>query len=128
MALEGFAVTQSTLSRDMSKLRITKKTLADGRSVYALPESSQYKRVYTLHSLVDNPIIPGFVSMQFSGNMGVIKTKPGHAGSIAYQIDSLQPEGVLGTIAGDDTIFMVISQELSIKEISDNITRALKNE
>lgn len=126
MALEGFTVTQSTLSRDISKLKIVKKMMSDGRSIYVLPEERQYKRVYKAYTLTDNPPVPGFVSMQFSGNMGVIKTKPGHAGSIAYHLDTELPEGVLGTIAGDDTIFVVINQEIPIKKVSENITEALK--
>ena len=126
MALEGFTVTQSTLSRDMNKLKIVKKMVADGRSIYLLPEETLYKRVYQAYTLVDNPPVPGFVSMQFSGNMGVIKTKPGHAGSIAY-LETAMPEGVLGTIAGDDTIFVVINQEIPIKQVSENITAALKS-
>ena len=127
MALEGFTVAQSTLSRDMTKLRIVKKMLPDGRSIYLLPEETQYKRVYQAYTLNDNPPVPGFVSMQFSGNMGVIKTKPGHAGSIAYHLDTALPEGVLGTIAGDDTIFVVVNQEIPIKQVSENITKALKD-
>ena len=97
------------------------------RSIYLLPEETLYKRVYQAYTLVDNPPVPGFVSMQFSGNMGVIKTKPGHAGSIAYHLDSASPEGVLGTIAGDDTIFVVINQEIPIKQVSENIAAALKS-
>ena len=46
LALEGFTVTQSTLSRDMNKLKIVKKMVSDGRSIYLLPEETLYKRVY----------------------------------------------------------------------------------
>jgi transcriptional regulator of arginine metabolism len=127
MALEGFTVTQSTLSRDMNKLKIAKKMVSDGRSIYLLPEETLYKRVYQAYTLVDNPPVPGFLSMQFSGNMGVIKTKPGHAASIAYHLESASPEGVLGTIAGDDTIFVVINQEIPIRQVSESITAALKS-
>ena len=122
MALEGFTVTQSTLSRDMNKLKIAKRMISDGRSIYPLPDETLYKRVYQAYTLIDNPPVPGFVSMQFSGNMGVIKTKPGHAASIAYHLDSASPEGVLGTITGHDTIFMVINQEIPIRHVSQNIT------
>ena len=46
---------------------------------------------------------------------------------IAYHLDSASPEGVLGTIAGDDTIFVVINQEIPIKQVSENIAAALKS-
>ena len=51
---------------------------------------------------------PGYISLNFSGNMGVIKTRPGYASAIAYNIDSMVVPEILGTIAGDDTIFIVI--------------------
>lgn len=59
----------------------------------------------------------GFISLRFSGNMGVIRTKPGHAGSIAYKIDSADLEELLGTIAGDDTIFLVTNEDFTQEEV-----------
>ena len=56
---------------------------------------------------------PGFVSVNFSGNMCVIKTRPGYASSIAYDIDNSTIPEILGTIAGDDTIFIVIREGAS---------------
>ena len=50
----------------------------------------------------------GFMSINFSGNMGVIKTRPGYASSLAYNIDNGGLPSIIGTIAGDDTIFIVI--------------------
>ena len=53
---------------------------------------------------------PGFVSINFSGNIGVIKTRPGYASSIVYNIDNSDIPEIIGTIAGDDTIFIVIKE------------------
>ena len=54
--------------------------------------------------------IPGYRSISFSGNLGVIRTRPGYASSIAYNIDNGHIDEIIGTIAGDDTIFIVIKE------------------
>lgn len=60
---------------------------------------------------------PGFLSLNFSGNIGVIKTRPGYASSIAYNIDNSEIPEILGTIAGDDTILVVIREGSDIENI-----------
>ena len=52
----------------------------------------------------------GFISLRFSGNIGVIKTRPGYASSIAYDIDNTDIPQIIGTIAGDDTILIVVEE------------------
>ena len=59
----------------------------------------------------------GFVSLNFSGNMAVIKTKPGYASSLAYDVDNHNLPGVLGTIAGDDTLLIVLAEGANHMEI-----------
>ena len=59
----------------------------------------------------------GFYSINFSGNMVVIKTRPGYASSIAYNIDNSDITPILGTIAGDDTIFLVKKKGITEEEI-----------
>jgi transcriptional regulator of arginine metabolism len=54
----------------------------------------------------------GFVSIDFSVNIGVIRTLPGHAGSVALALDSLNFEDILGTLAGDDTVMIIIRDGL----------------
>ena len=61
--------------------------------------------------------VPGFLSIHFSGNMGVIKTRPGYASSIAYNIDASGIPHILGTIAGDDTIFIVIKEGIQQRDV-----------
>ena len=67
--------------------------------------------------------VPGFVSINFSGNMGVIKTRPGYASAIAWNIDSSDIPQILGSIAGDDTIFIVIREGVS----HDEVVRIIKH-
>ena len=69
----------------------------------------------------------GFQSINFSGNMVVIKTRPGYASSIAYNIDNSDIPQILGTIAGDDTIFIVKGVGVSNDEIIEELRQVLPN-
>ena len=99
---EGFQLTQATLSRDLKQLKVAK----------AVREMMQ---------------VPGFLSIHFSGNMGVIKTRPGYASSIAYNIDNSHINEILGTIAGDDTIFIVIKQGVTTEEVIEALSEVVPN-
>lgn len=114
---EGFTITQATLSRDMKQLKVAKAASMNGKYVYVLPNETMYKRVSTPRQVSEMLITPGFLSIQFSGNMGVIRTRPGYASSIAYNIDNANIPQIIGTIAGDDTIFIVKAEGITNKEI-----------
>lgn len=86
-----------------------------------------YKRVSTPRSAMEMLQSSGFVSINFSGNMGVIKTRPGYASSIAYNIDNSSIPQILGTIAGDDTIFIVIKQGVSELDVIDGLSMVIPN-
>lgn len=66
--------------------------------------------------------MPGFLSINFSGNIGVIRTRPGYASSIAYNIDNGHIEDILGTIAGDDTIFIVVKEGVSQQQLVSKLS------
>lgn len=113
----GFSITQATLSRDLKKMKISKVANAYGDYVYVLPNHALIKRASTEREMsVDQPRY-GFVSLNFSGNMAVIKTKPGYASSLAYDIDNNNLPYVLGTIAGDDTLLMILAEGANRVEI-----------
>ena len=114
---EGFQLTQATLSRDLKQLKVAKAATMRGNYVYVLPNDTMYKRVTTPHSIREMQQVPGFLSINFSGNIGVIKTRPGYASSIAYNIDNNHIDEILGTIAGDDTIFIVVKQGFAKEEV-----------
>lgn len=124
---EGFQLTQATLSRDLKQLKVAKAATMRGNYVYVLPNDTMYKRVSTPHSVREMLQVPGFLSINFSGNMGVIKTRPGYASSIAYNIDNSQIEEILGTIAGDDTIFVVLKQGVTQEEVIDALSDVVPN-
>lgn len=107
---EGFELTQATLSRDFKQLKVAKAASMNGQYVYVLPNETMYKRVHKPLSALEMMQSPGFQSINFSGNIAVIKTRPGYASSIAYNIDNSNVDEVLGTIAGDDTILMVLKE------------------
>lgn len=124
---EGFSLTQATLSRDLKQLKVAKAASMRGNYVYVLPNDTMYKRVSTPHSVKEMMQVPGFLSINFSGNMGVIKTRPGYASSIAYNIDNNHIEEIIGTIAGDDTIFIVIKQGVTKEEVIDALREVVPN-
>ena len=116
---EGFIVTQATLSRDLKQLKVAKAASMNGRYVYVLPNETMYRRVQKPLPTREMMLTPGFLSIQFSGNIGVIKTRPGYASSIAYNIDNSNIPEILGTIAGDDTIMIVVKEGVQEFEIID---------
>lgn len=119
---EGFRLTQATLSRDLKQLKVAKAATMSGSYVYVLPNESMYKRVSTAASVREMMQMPGVISMNFSGNMGVIKTRPGYASAIAWNIDRSDIPCVLGTIAGDDTIFIVIKEGTTHQEATEALS------
>lgn len=116
---EGFIVTQATLSRDLKQLKVAKAASMNGRYVYVLPNETMYRRVQKPLPAREMMLTPGFLSILFSGNIGVIKTRPGYASSIAYNIDNSDIPEILGTIAGDDTIMIVVKEGVQEFEIID---------
>ena len=108
LAKEGFQLTQATLSRDLKQLKVAKAASMNGNYVYVLPNNTMYKRMTESHTASEMLRHNGFVSIEFSGNIAVIKTRPGYASSLAYDIDNSQSYEILGTIAGDDTIMCAV--------------------
>jgi transcriptional regulator of arginine metabolism len=100
---QGYELTQATLSRDLKYLRVAK--MPDSRTgyVYILPEREQEAEREDIPGSSAN----GFVSIDFAQGIGIVKTLPGHAGSLAYTIDNLNAYEIAGTVAGDDTILII---------------------
>ena len=119
----GFILTQATLSRDLKQLKVAKATNASGK--YVLPASPLYRRVSDTHLTASAVHQAGALSVKFSGNLAVVHTLPGHASHIAYDIDNKRFEEILGTLAGDDTIILVlaegVSSELALRRLAEVI-------
>ncbi|MDR0573939.1 MAG: arginine repressor [Tannerella sp.] len=116
----GFEVTQATLSRDIRQLKIVKTHDNEGRYVYMLPDMTM-KEPRLPASLFDKSVV------EFSGNLAVIKTRPGYAMGIASDIDKHAPDEILGTIAGDDTILIIPRERYTRIQIKDALARFLKD-
>ena len=127
LAVEGYNITQATLSRDLKQLKVAKAATMSGKYVYVLPNETMYRRVSKAASMKEMLQSTGFRSINFSGNMGVIKTRPGYASSIAYNIGNSDIPQILGTIAGDDTIFIVKGVGVSNDEIIEELRQVLPN-
>lgn len=85
---EGFKLTQATLSRDLKQLKVAKAASMNGKYVYVLPNETMYKRVTTPRLAQEMLQMSGYLSLNISGNMVVIKTRPGYASALAYNLDS----------------------------------------
>ena len=97
-----------------------------GKYYYVLPNDVLYKRPE--HSDTDTRLVNYvFQSLHFSGNIAVIRTRPGYASSMAYDIDTHDYPGILGTIAGDDTIMMVLSEETTPRLIRHFLAEIFPN-
>ena len=123
---EGFFVTQATLSRDLKQLKVAKAANLEGNYVYVLPNDVMYRR-QTNQRASDMLNASGFISVDVAANIVVIHTRPGYASGMAYDIDNKKPEGVLGTIAGDDTIMMVTSRRLTKNQVMELLETVFPN-
>lgn len=119
----GFDVTQATVSRDLDELGAV-KVREGGRVRYAvLDTASGYGA--SLSQVLRQFVI----ERAMSGNMLVLRTPPGHANAVATAVDRAQLEGILGTVAGDDTIFIVCDENYGgtrVLEVLQKIEHARK--
>ncbi|MCR4919495.1 MAG: arginine repressor [Prevotella sp.] len=122
---EGFVLTQATLSRDLKQLKVAKAATMGGSYVYVLPNEPMYKRVTSQETIREMMSATGYISLQVSGNMAVIRTRPGYASSLAWHIDNSGMDTILGTIAGDDTIFMVMREGATRQDVMDELNYSI---
>ena len=123
---EGYNLTQATLSRDLKQLKVAKAASMNGKYVYVLPNNIMYKRS-TDQSAGEMLRNNGFISLQFSGNIAVIRTRPGYASSMAYDIDNNEFSEILGTIAGDDTIMLVLREGVATSKVRQLLSLIIPN-
>ena len=125
---EGLGVTQATLSRDLKQLKVAKASSMTGKYVYVLPNSTVYRRLPDNESPAREMMkFTGFVSINFSGNIAVVRTRPGYASSVAYDIDNHNFDEILGTIAGDDTILLVLREGCTRTSVINALSLIIPN-
>ena len=124
---EGFQLTQATLSRDLKQLKVAKAASMNGNYVYVLPNNTMYKRMTESHTATEMLRVDGVRGIEFSGNLAVIRTRPGYASSVAYDIDTHNFHEILGTIAGDDTILLVLREGCTRTNVLDALSIIIPN-
>lgn len=104
LSSQGIRVTQATLSRDLKKMQVIKLHDPAVGGYYTLPEPDRQSQ----------PVR----SLAFSGQMGIIKTLPGCASMIGAIIDGHSHPSLMGTIAGDDTLLLILTENTDFKVLS----------
>ncbi len=118
---EGIEVTQATLSRDLAKLHARRSHASDGSLVYELDDSrgrTADAALMAVHQLV--------TTVDDSDAMVVIRTLPGAASVVAAALDAHRPEGILGTLAGDDTVFIVPARGVKPARVTKDLLSVWK--
>lgn len=116
---EGFDVTQATVSRDIKELGLIKVPTPDDDYRYAVPgETHQFNRNERLKRLLQETVI----KVVDSENIVLVRTIPGNAHALASLLDNSNWNEVIGTVAGDDTILLVIKPKEAAEVISKRLT------
>lgn len=119
---KGFHLTQATLSRDLKIIRAGRIPDNEKGYVYFIP-SSRIEQENILAK--ENFPVNGFLSIDFAWHLGVIRTMPGYANSIASAIDRMGSYNILGTVAGDDTILLIPREGFSRSDIMNELARLI---
>lgn len=118
----GFSVTQATISRDIKEMHLVKVPAADGTYRYALPtEPSNFNPETKLHRLLNDV----FVAIDFAENLVVMRTLPGNAHAVAWLFDALDWSEMLGTVAGDDTILLIVRSRDAAETVVERVRSLL---
>ena len=108
---EGYSLTQATLSRDLKSLGVCKRPNFEDGYKYYLPDETEQNEARRDHI---QDFLRGYISIEWSGSMVVIKTYSGHSSSVALAVDNLALDDVLGTIAGhDNTVFVCLREGIA---------------
>ncbi len=118
----GLDVTQATISRDIKELGLVKSMGRNGKYRYAVPTTSMSEAGKNFHNI----IAPSILWVDYAMNTAVIKCYAGMAQAVCAAVDTMELNGVVGTLAGDDTIFVLCrSEEMAVEFI--NTIRDLMN-
>ncbi len=120
----GYDVAQATISRDIKMLNLVKMAGPDGKLVYSALIKNSSDMPEKLVPVFKN----AFVSCDYAVNLVVIRTLSGMANALASAVDTMQFAGILGTIAGDDTVLIVCKTEGLASDISAVMERLAGDE
>ena len=111
---EGIDVTQATVSRDIKEMMLVKVPTGDGCYRYAFPSE---QNVTVSAARLEKTFQDSVLSVNSSGNIIVLRTQPGTAQAVAYVLDNIRWPEIIGTVAGDDTIFLVVKPEKAVETV-----------
>ncbi len=132
LAGRGIEVTQATVSRDLDEIGAVKTMSEDGRLLYAVPAEGGEDRLQAdeledINSRLIRVAEDTMVSVDYSGNLVVLRTPPGAAQYLASAFDHSHLQDVIGTIAGDDTIMLVVSEASTGAAVAERLQQLIKN-
>ncbi len=116
---EGFNVTQATISRDIREMKLTKIATENGKQKYSVIKGSDAELSERLIRVFRDAV----VKLDYSQNMIVIKTLNGMGMAVAVAVDNIQSNDILGSIAGDDTVFCVARSHNQAVEFIQKLSR-----
>lgn len=119
----GFTTTQATISRDIKELRLVKELTGSGGYRYAL---SERKTASTSDTRLRNIFKEGVISVDVAQNIVVVRTMPGLASAACSALDNMEIEGVVGTLAGDDTGILIMRDNALAQQFSSEVHKLLK--
>lgn len=119
----GIEVTQATVSRDIKEMLLVKIPCGNGRYRYAFPQEkvaiqadNRLKRVF--HNVVER--------VDYSGNIVVVKSEPGSAGAVGHALDAVDYDDVLGTVAGDDTVMVIVRPPEAAEQVTERLRKLMR--
>ncbi len=119
----GYKVTQATVSRDIKYLKLIKTPVASGQYKYSYVNSESEDFSGKYYSILSHSV----TSVDYAGNMAVVKCYAGMANAACAAMDNLEMENIVGTLAGDDTIFVLCRNEESAENFKNYIEKISKN-
>lgn len=117
----GFELTQATLSRDLREMKIAKTPISSGEYFYRLPGVTLPQPSSTRYGMTSSFVRHGILNIEFSGQLAVIKTPAGYAEGIAQDIEINNIPGVMGTIAGNDTVLIILRENANKTDLITSI-------
>lgn len=119
----GYNVTQATVSRDIKSLSLTKMSTGDGRSIYVRePNAAKANQKVKFFSVFSEAVI----SVDYAQNIVVVKCHVGMGNAACAALDTMNLGGIVGTIAGDDTIFVLMRTNADAARIMEKIDAFIK--
>jgi transcriptional regulator of arginine metabolism len=119
----GFTATQATISRDIKQLRLVKELSPGGGYHYAV---SDRKNTANSASRLRNIFKEGVTSVTVAQNIVVVKTMPGLASAACSALDSMEIQGMVGSLAGDDTGILIMRDNACAENFSNEVHKLLK--